>query len=167
MVDEMIRGRAHKFSHNIDTDVIIAARYLTTTDPLALAPHCMEALAPDFARTVRNGDVLVAGDNFGCGSSREHAVIALKATGIRAVVARSFARIFFRNSINQAFPLIVSPEAADATIDGDAIAIDLTTGVVDVSGRTFTTAAQPEFLRNILKAGGLVPFVRAQLSEPN
>ncbi|MDE2198818.1 MAG: 3-isopropylmalate dehydratase small subunit [Rhodospirillales bacterium] len=158
-------ARARLFGDDIDTDVIIPARFLTTRDPALLAAHCMEPLAPDFAARITPGDVMVAGRNFGCGSSREHAVLALRGAGISCVVARSFARIFFRNAINQGLPLLVCPEAVEATRDGAPILVDAAAGSIAVGGREFRAAPLPEFLQGVVKAGGLVAYVRARLAE--
>lgn len=160
-------GRAFVYGDNIDTDAIIPARYLTTTDGSELATHALEDLDPSFATSVRPGDVIVAGHNFGCGSSREHAATALAANGVAAVVAASFARIFFRNAINTGLPVLVCPEAAAATRAGDDVAIDLAAGTLHnaTSGRTYSTEPLPDFTRAIVAAGGLVPWVRSRLGR--
>lgn len=157
--------RAHRFGDDIDTDIIIPARVLSQRTPEVLRAHCMEPLAPDFAERVSPGDVLVAGRNFGCGSSREHAVLALQACELSCVIARSFARIFFRNSINRAFPLFICPDAVDAITDGQEIAIDLERGRVEVDGKVYQARPLPEFLQGIIRAGGLVQYVRRTLAE--
>jgi 3-isopropylmalate/(R)-2-methylmalate dehydratase small subunit len=157
--------KIHKFGDDIDTDIIIPARFLMTRDPKELAQHCMEPLSPNFASLVTPGDVMVAGRNFGCGSSREHAVLALRGSGISAVVAKSFARIFFRNAINQALPLMICPEAVEAAEDGGDIAIDPGTGSVIVGGDQFFAQPLPEFLRGIVSHGGLLPYVRQRIAE--
>ena len=161
-------GRAHVYGDNVDTDVIIPARYLTTIDPDELAPHALEDLDPSFAARVRPGDVIVAGRNFGCGSSREHAPVALKGTGIAAVVAASFARIFFRNAINTGLPIVVCPEAAAAISDGDEVTVDVSSGTVvdETSGRSFKGEPLPGFVMEIVRAGGLIPYVRARVGSP-
>ena len=158
-------GKAFCYSDNIDTDVIIPARYLTTSDEKELAIHALEDLDPTFATSVRPGDVLVAGSNFGCGSSREHAPLALKGAGVSAVVARSFARIFFRNSINTGLPILVCPQAVDTIQPGDDVDVDVAAGVVHnrTRGESFTAEPLPEFVMDIVTAGGLVPYVRAKL----
>lgn len=158
-------GRAHVYGDNVDTDVIIPARYLTTIDPGELAPHALEDLDPGFAARVRPGDVLVAGRNFGCGSSREHAPVALKGTGIAAVVAASFARIFFRNAINTGLPIVVCPRAAAEIAGGDEVSVDVGSGTVvdETTGRTFQGEPLPGFVMEIVRAGGLVPYVRARV----
>jgi 3-isopropylmalate dehydratase small subunit len=159
--------RAWRFGDNVDTDVIIPARYLTTTDPAELAAHAMEGVDPEFASKVSPGDVVVAGDNFGCGSSREHAATALSGAGVAAVVAPSFARIFFRNAINTGLPVLVSRDAAAAIEDGHEVTADITAGVItDVTtGRAFQAEPLPEAVREIVAAGGLVPWVRARLAR--
>ena len=155
-------GKAWCYGDNVDTDVIIPARYLTTTDPRALATHALEDLDPDFASKVEPGDVVVAGENFGCGSSREHAPVCIKAAGASAVVARSFARIFFRNAINTGLPIAVCPEAVDEAEPGDDITVDLESGRVTnhTKGRSYSAEALPEFVMEIVRAGGLAPWVR-------
>ena len=157
-------GRAFVYGDDVDTDVIIPARYLTTTDAPELAAHVLEDLDPTFAGRVKPGDVVVAGDNFGCGSSREHAPVALRAAGVGAVVAGSFARIFFRNAINTGLPIAVCPEAAAATVDGDEIVVDVDAGVVrNISkGRAFMAEPMPEFVTAIMRAGGLIEWVKAR-----
>lgn len=161
-----IRGRVHRFGANIDTDVIIPARFLTSTDPAELAEHCMEAIDPGFPGRVSPGDVIVADENFGSGSSREHAPIAIKGTGIECVVAKTFARIFFRNSINIGLPVLECPEVVNATEVGDEIEVDLSSGRV----RNLTKGVQgqgkpyPDFMRELLDSGGLVPYLRAKLT---
>ena len=156
-------GRAWRYGDNVDTDVIIPARYLTTTDEAQLAAHALEDLDPSFAGSVKAGDVLVVGANFGCGSSREHAPVALKAAGVSAVVAESFARIFFRNAINTGLPIVVCPDAVAATEDGDAIEVDAGAGRVTnvTKGLTFqATEKLPAQVMAIVEAGGLVEWVR-------
>jgi 3-isopropylmalate/(R)-2-methylmalate dehydratase small subunit len=155
-------ARAWVYGDNVDTDVIIPARYLITSDPIELAKHAMEDLDPSFAEQVSHGDVVVAGSNFGCGSSREHAPIALKAAGVSAVVAGSFARIFFRNAINVGLPICVSPDAVAGIAAGSEVEVDLAAGVVTnkSSGQTFAVEPLPPFVLEIVAAGGLVPWVR-------
>jgi 3-isopropylmalate/(R)-2-methylmalate dehydratase small subunit len=157
-------GKAWRYGDSVDTDVIIPARYLTTSDPVELAPHALEDLDPDFASSVGAGDVVVAGENFGCGSSREHAPLALKGAGVSAVVASSFARIFFRNAINTGLPIVTCPAAVAATDSGDEITVDVAAGVVrnETNGREFAADPLPEFVMEIVRAGGLVPWVRAR-----
>jgi 3-isopropylmalate/(R)-2-methylmalate dehydratase small subunit len=157
--------RAWRYGDDVDTDAIIPARYLTSTDETELGLHAFEALDPGFADGVRHGDVVVAGQNFGCGSSREHAPMALKGAGVSVVVASSFARIFFRNAINTGLPVLVCPEAVDATETGDDLEIDVSSGAVSNStkGLRFVAAPHPEFVLEIIRRGGLVPWVRERL----
>ncbi|MGI8425797.1 MAG: 3-isopropylmalate dehydratase small subunit [Actinomycetota bacterium] len=162
-----IKGRVHRFGENIDTDVIIPARYLTTTDPAELALHCMEPIDPEFPKRVKPGDIIVAEANFGSGSSREHAPVAIKAAGIACVVASTFARIFYRNSINVGLPIVECPEIVGVTDDGDVIEVDLAAGTVTnvtKGGISATATPFPDFMRELLEAGGLVPYLRAQLN---
>lgn len=161
----MTGARIFKFGDDIDTDVIIPARVLSQRAPEILRAHCMEPIAPHFGEEVRSGDVLVAGRNFGCGSSREHAVLALEACGLSCVVARSFARIFYRNAINRAFPLLICPEAVDAAEDGGSIAVDVATGIITIGDRRFQAQPLPDFLQGIIRAGGLLSYVRTRLAE--
>lgn len=162
------KGRAWKFGSNIDTDVIIPARYLTTHDPALLAPHCLEGIDPDFARKCQPGDILVAEWNFGCGSSREHAPIAIRGVGVACVVAKSFARIFYRNAFNTGLPLLEVPETVvDHIQSGDLLEIDLESNQLTVSpsGARYSVPAIPAFMRELLDAGGLIPFVRKRLRQ--
>jgi len=152
-----------KFGDAIDTDVIIPGRYLTSRDPAFLGSHCMEGADPTFANRVKRGDVVVAGKNFGCGSSREHAVLALQGAGIACVVAASFARIFFRNAINNGLSVLVCPEAAVIAHDGEPILIDTESGIINLDGRSFRSEPFPEFIQAIVSSGGIVPFVRMRL----
>jgi 3-isopropylmalate/(R)-2-methylmalate dehydratase small subunit len=160
-------GRAFKYGDNIDTDVIIPARYLTTTDERELAAHALEDLDPHFASEVRPGDIIVAGSNFGCGSSREHAPIALKGAGVAAVVASSFSRIFFRNAINTGLPIAVAPDAVEATDDGDSVEIDPETRQIqnNTKGLTFDAEPLPDFVMEIVRSGGLVNWVRERWGQ--
>lgn len=157
-------GKAWRYGDNVDTDVIIPARYLTTSDESILAAHALEDLDATFAQEVRPGDVVVAGENFGCGSSREHAATCLKAAGLSAVVASSFARIFFRNAINTGLAIVVSPEAVAATEHGDEIEVDLDAAVVRnlTNGASYPVEPLPEFVMDIVRAGGLIGWVRAR-----
>lgn len=166
---KVVRGLVHRFGANVDTDGIIPARYLTTTDPVELGNHCMEGIDAGFAQRVRQGDLIVADENFGSGSSREHAPIALKAAGIQCVVASSFARIFYRNAINVGLPIIECPEVAAVTEDGDELEVDVTTGrVANLTRATEAHAVPfPEFMSELLEAGGLVPYLRAKLVGPD
>ncbi|KPJ64541.1 3-isopropylmalate dehydratase [candidate division KD3-62 bacterium DG_56] len=162
-----LRGKVWKYGDHVDTDVIIPARYLDTTEPAELAAHCLEDIDPAFVRSMSPGDIIVGGENFGCGSSREQAPVAIKAAGVSCVIARSFARIFFRNAINIGLPIIICPDAADAAGTGDEIEVDLATGTVRNVTRGTTHQAEPfpDFLRQIIDAGGLVPYVRQRLAE--
>lgn len=154
-------GRVFKFGDNVDTDVIIPARYLNSSDPAELATHCMEDIDKDFVKNVNKGDIIVANKNFGCGSSREHAPIAIKAAGVSCVIAETFARIFYRNSINIGLPIIECPEAAKAINAGDDVSIDFDSGVITdkTTGQTFQGQAFPEFMQKIIKAEGLVNYI--------
>ena len=155
-------GRAWCYGDSVDTDVIIPARYLTTTDPAELAEHALEDLDPGFASAVQPGDVVVAGSNFGCGSSREHAPVALKGAGVGAVVARSFARIFFRNAINTGLVIVTCPELVYVTDSGDEIDVDLTKGVASnvTKNQSFHPELLPDFILEIVECGGLVEWVK-------
>ncbi len=161
-----LKGKVHKFGANVDTDAIIPARYLTVSDAGELAKHCMEDIAPDFLSRVEPGDLIVADSNFGCGSSREHAPLAIKAAGISCVIARSFARIFFRNAINIGLPLLECGDAVDNTAEGDILEVDLTTGMITnlSNGRTFTAKPYPEFMMGIIAAGGLIEYTKKKLA---
>lgn len=155
-------GNVIKYGDNIDTDVIIPARYLNTSDHSELAKHCMEDLDKTFVSRVNKGDILVGGFNFGCGSSREHAPIAIKASGISCVIAKSFARIFYRNSINIGLPIIECPECVDETNEGDKLEINLEKGtIINYSnGKTYKTTAFPDFIQGIIKSGGLMQYIK-------
>jgi 3-isopropylmalate dehydratase small subunit len=157
-----LEGRIWKFGSDVDTDAIIPARYLNQSDPKELAKHAMEDERPEFYREVKEGDLLLAGKNFGCGSSREHAPLALKAAGISCIIAKSFARIFYRNSLNLGLPLLESPEASEAIQDGDQVRIDLATGeVFDITqNRKFSAKPIPDFMQQLLNDGGLIPHLR-------
>ena len=157
----IIEGKVWKFGDNIDTDIIIPARYLNTSDPKELAKHCMEGIRPDFAQVVREGDIIVAGRNFGCGSSREHAPIAIKAAGIKAVVAKSFARIFYRNAFNIGLPIVEAEEVIDTTKEGDMLKIDLDKGeIVNLTQNlTFKIQPLPDFMKELIADGGLIPHL--------
>jgi 3-isopropylmalate dehydratase small subunit len=158
-------GKAWRFGDNIDTDVIIPARYLMTTDPAELAKHCMEDLDPSFAGKVQAGDVIVGGNNFGCGSSREHAPIAIKGAGVSVVIANSFARIFYRNAINIGLPILECPEAVAAVQAGDTLRVDLASGRIDdvTTGQSFQAQSYPESILRIIAAGGLIAATRQKL----
>lgn len=161
-----LKGKVHKFGANVDTDAIIPARYLNISDAEELAKHCMEDIAPDFLTKVEPGDIIVADSNFGCGSSREHAPLAIKAAGVSCVIARSFARIFFRNAINIGLPLLECGDAVDNTAEGDILEVDLATGVIVnlTNSRTFTARPYPEFMMGIMAAGGLIEYTKKKLS---
>jgi 3-isopropylmalate/(R)-2-methylmalate dehydratase small subunit len=163
----IIKGRAWKFGTDVDTDVIIPARYLKTSDPKELAKHCMEDADPEFARKVAIGDIIVAGNNFGCGSSREHAPIAIKAAGISCVVAASFARIFYRNAFNLGLLILESPEASESVQSGDELEIDVAAGTIRNHTQNRICQAQPIplFMQEILAAGGLMPYVMKRLAK--
>jgi len=164
-----LSGKAWKFGADIDTDAIIPARYLNTSSPHELALHCMEDADPEFAQKVSPGDVIVADKNFGCGSSREHAPIAIKGAGVSCVIAASFARIFYRNAFNMGLPILESPEAAADVVTGEQLEIDLSTGTIVNISRNQTYQAQPVpvFMQELLAAGGLIPYVmkRVRTSE--
>ena len=151
-------GTVHKFGDNVDTDVIMPARYLNTSSHSELAAHCMEDIDKDFVKNVKQGDIMVAEKNFGCGSSREHAPIAIKASGVSCVIASTFARIFYRNSINIGLPILECEEAAKDIKDGDTVSVNFDTGVItnDTTGKTYQAEPFPEFIQNIIAKGGLI-----------
>ena len=153
-----------KYGDNVDTDVIIPARYLNTADPAELARHCMEDLDAGFAKRMHPGDIMVAGNNFGCGSSREHAPIALKASGVSLVIAASFARIFYRNAINIGLPILECPEASRDIADGDTVTVDLDTGVIvnETRNQRYQAMPFPGFIRDIVSAGGLLAALKQE-----
>ncbi|MBQ3584383.1 MAG: 3-isopropylmalate dehydratase small subunit [Lachnospiraceae bacterium] len=154
-------GKVYKYGDNVDTDVIIPARYLNVPDPAELAKHCMEDIDVDFAKKVEKGDIIVANKNFGCGSSREHAPIAIKAAGVSCVIAETFARIFYRNAINIGLPIIECPEAAKAIEAGDEVEIDFDSGMIydKTKGTEYQGQAFPEFMQKIIKAEGLINYI--------
>ncbi|MDD5439240.1 MAG: 3-isopropylmalate dehydratase small subunit [Candidatus Omnitrophica bacterium] len=156
------KGYAHTFGNDVNTDEILPARYLHTIDPQELASHCMEDADPHFVKKVKPGDMIVAGDNFGCGSSREHAPFAIKASGVSCVIAASFARIFYRNAINIGLPILVSKEAASDVKSGDALEIDTQKGLIKniTKKRDYISDVYPEFIQNIIKADGLMNYIR-------
>ena len=156
------KGHVLKYGDNVDTDVIIPARYLNSSDPAELAQHCMEDIDKDFSKRMKKGDIIVASKNFGCGSSREHAPIAIKASGISCVIASSFARIFYRNSINIGLPILECPEAAEAINGGDIVSVDYNTGVItdETTGESFQAEPFPEFIQNIIQKGGLINSIK-------
>lgn len=158
------KGTVHKYGDNIDTDVIIPARYLNTADMNELAKHCMEDIDPEFARRVSRGDIIVGGENFGCGSSREHAPASIKACGVDCVIAKTFARIFYRNSINIGLPILECPEASDRIQDGDSITVDFDTGVIRNESRDeiYRALPFPEFIKEVMTAGGLMNSIRKE-----
>jgi 3-isopropylmalate dehydratase small subunit len=158
------KGKVFKYGNNVDTDVIIPARYLNSIDPAYLAAHCMEDIDSGFVGKVQPGDIIVGGSNFGCGSSREHAPIALKASGVSCVIAKSFARIFFRNAINIGLPILECPEAVDGISQGDTVEVNFTAGVIRdlTTGKEFQAEPFPEFLQQIINANGLVNSIAAQ-----
>mgnify|MGYP005772968767 CR=1 FL=1 len=155
-------GFVHKYPDNVDTDVIIPARYLNTPDAKELAAHCMEDIDPDFVKKVQPGDIMVGGANFGCGSSREHAPLAIKTAGVSCVIAATFARIFYRNSINIGLPILECPAASEAIQAGDKVHVDFDTGVItdETTGQTFQAQPFPPFIQEIIKAGGLMNSIR-------
>ena len=157
-----LKGKVHKYGDNVDTDVIIPARYLNTSEAKELAAPCMEDIDTAFAGRVKAGDIIVAGRNFGCGSSREHAPLAIKASGVACVIATTFARIFYRNALNIGLPILECPEAAEAIAAGDEVGIDLASGTVtdETTGRTFKAEPFPPFMRELIAAGGLAAYMR-------
>ena len=156
--------KVYKYGDNVDTDVIIPARYLNAHDDKSLAAHCMEDIDADFASTVGPGDIIVAGNNFGCGSSREHAPLAIKASGVKCVIAPSFARIFYRNAINIGFPIMECPEAAEEIQAGDTVSVDFKTGVIvdETTGKSYQAAPFPAFVEGIIESGGLLKSLKAR-----
>ncbi len=156
--------KVYKYGDNVDTDVIIPARYLNAPDEKSLASHCMEDIDASFSSTVEAGDLIVAGSNFGCGSSREHAPLAIKACGVKCVIAKSFARIFYRNAINIGFPIMECPEAAEDIQPGDAVSVDFATGLIknETSGKEYQAAPFPEFVNGIIDNGGLLKSLKAR-----
>ena len=157
-------GRVFKYGDNVDTDVIIPARYLNSSDPAELATHCMEDIDKDFIKNVKKGDIIVANKNFGCGSSREHAPLCLKTAGTKCVIAESFARIFYRNSINIGFPIMECPEAVAGINQGDEVTVDFTTGLITniTKGETYQSQPFPEFLQKMIELDGLVNYVNSK-----
>ena len=163
----MVSGKVFKYGDNVDTDVIIPARYLNAPSPEELAKHCMEDIDASFATTVKPGDIMVGGANFGCGSSREHAPISIRACGVRCVIAASFARIFYRNAINIGFPILECPEAAAAINNGDTVSVDFATGKIidETTGKTFQAVALPPFIEKIVEHNGLLPYLKARMEK--
>jgi len=162
----MFKGKAHKYGANVNTDAIIPARYLNVSEPALLAEHCMEDIDTEFIKRVRQGDIIVATTNFGCGSSREHAPLAIKASGISCVIAKSFARIFFRNSIDIGLPLLESDDAPDGIKMGDTVEVDLEKGIIKnvTTGKKFTAKPYPEFMSELVKAGGLIEYTKKRVA---
>ena len=163
-----LEGKVFKYGDNVDTDVIIPARYLNTSEAKELAAHCMEDIDPAFAGKVKPGDIIVAGRNFGCGSSREHAPLAIKASGVACVIATTFARIFYRNALNIGLPILECPDAAEAIAAGDEVGIDLSSGTVtdETTGRTFQAEPFPSFMQELISAGGLAAYMRNTKKQP-
>lgn len=162
----ILKGKTWKYGDDIDTDAIIPARYLNTSDPDELAKHCMEDADPQFMNKMEKGDIIVGLKNFGCGSSREHAPIAIKAAGVSCVIAHSFARIFYRNSINIGLPILESPEAAKAIAEGHEVEVDIKSGSIKdiTTGETFSAAPFPEFMQKLIDAGGLIEYTKKRVS---
>ena len=165
MSGAVLEGKAWRYGRDVDTDVIIPARYLTATDERELGSHCLEDLDPDFVKRVGKGDIIVAEDNFGSGSSREHAPLAIKGCGVSCVIASSFARIFYRNAINVGLPILECPEAVEGTRTGDRLRVDLEGGTIEnlSTGNAYRAQPFPAFMREIIGAGGLVGYVRRRL----
>jgi 3-isopropylmalate/(R)-2-methylmalate dehydratase small subunit len=162
-----LKGKVHKYGADVDTDVIIPARYLNISDPAELAKHCMEDIDKEFLKRVKPGDIMMATTNFGCGSSREHAPLAIKAAGISCIIAKSFARIFFRNAINIGLPLLECNEAVDKTKAGDVLEVDLPSGRIKnlTNGMTFTAKPYPDFMAELISAGGLIEYTKKRLQN--
>lgn len=162
MIGMKANGKVIKYGDNIDTDVIIPARHLTTSDPAELAKHCMEDIDKEFVNKVQKGDIMVGGANFGCGSSREHAPIAIKASGISCVIAKDFARIFYRNSINIGLPILECAEASADIDEGNEVEVDFDSGIITnkTKNKTYQAVAFPEFMQNLINAGGLVEYIK-------
>ena len=163
----MLKGKVHKYGADVNTDAIIPARYLSLSEPAELAEHCMEDIDEDFLKRVQTGDMMVATTNFGCGSSREHAPLAIKASGISCIIAKSFARIFFRNAINIGMPLLECEEAVDKTEAGDILEVDLSSGEIRnlTNGLVFTAKPYPDFMAELISAGGLIEYTKKRLAN--
>ena len=163
----MLKGKVHKYGADVDTDVIIPARYLNVSEPAELAKHCMEDIDEDFVSKVKPGDIIMATTNFGCGSSREHAPLAIKAAGISCIIAKTFARIFFRNAINIGLPLLECEEAVDKTEAGDILEVELASGRIknQTSGMVFTAKPYPGFMAELIAAGGLIEYTKRRLAS--
>jgi len=162
-----LKGKVHRYGSDVDTDVIIPARYLNTSDAAELAEHCMEDLDADFLNKVQPGDMIVADENFGCGSSREHAPIAIKASGISCVIAKTFARIFYRNSINIGLPILQCPEAVEGIKAGDEVEVDTVSGSIMnlTTGKTYPAMPFPPFMQNLIASGGLIAYAREKIES--
>ena len=160
-----LKGKVYKYGSNVDTDVIIPARYLNTSDPDELAAHCMEDIDADFVKNVRPGDIIVADENFGCGSSREHAPIAIKTSGVSCVIAKTFARIFYRNAVNIGLPILQCAEAVDGIGAGDEVEVDTGSGKITNlrTGKSFQAMPFPEFMQRLIAAGGLIAYAREKV----
>ena len=163
----MFKGKVHKYGADVNTDVIIPARYLNVSEPAELARHCMEDIDKNFVKKVKPGDIIVATTNFGCGSSREHAPLAIKAAGVSCVIAKTFARIFFRNAINIGLPLLECDEAVDNTEAGDILEVDLSRGRIKnlTRGMVFTAKPYPDFMAGLIAAGGLIEYTKKRLAN--
>ena len=163
----MLKGQVHKYGADVDTDAIIPARYLNVSEPAELAKHAMEGIDADFVKRVKPGDIIMATTNFGCGSSREHAPLAIKAVGVSCVIAKTFARIFFRNAINIGLPLLECAEAVDNTNDGDVLEVDLSSGKIKnlSNGKAFVAKPYPEFMSELISAGGLIEYTKKRLAS--
>lgn len=163
-----VKGYAHKYPDNVDTDVIIPARYLNTPDARELASHCMEDIDPDFPKKVKEGDIMTGGFNFGCGSSREHAPLAIKTAGISCVIAKTFARIFYRNAINIGLPILECEAASDGIEAGDQVEVNFDTGRITnmTKGETYQAEPFPDFIQEIIKSGGLMASIRQKNGQP-
>lgn len=161
-----LKGKVWRFGNDVDTDLIIPARYLNTSEPKELALHCMEDADPTFAGKVQPGDIIVAGKNFGCGSSREHAPIAIKAAGVSCVIAASFARIFYRNAINIGLPILESPEASSTIAEGHEIQVNLSNGQITdlTTGQTYQAAPFPPFMQELIQSGGLIEYMKKKMN---
>ena len=163
----MLKGKVHKYGANVDTDAIIPARYLSLSEPVELAEHCMEDIDAEFVKRVKPGDIIMATTNFGCGSSREHAPLAIKAAGVSCILAKSFARIFFRNAINIGLPLLECDDAVAQTETGDTLEVDLSNGQIKnrTNGKTFTAKPYPDFMAELIAAGGLIEHTKRRLTN--
>jgi 3-isopropylmalate/(R)-2-methylmalate dehydratase small subunit len=163
----MLKGKVHKYGADVNTDVIIPARYLNVSEPAELAKHCMEDIDKNFVKKVKPGDIIVATTNFGCGSSREHAPLAIKAAGVSCIIAKTFARIFFRNAINIGLPLLECDEAVDNTEAGDILEVDLSRGRIKnlTRGMVFTAKPYPDFMAGLIAAGGLIEYTKKRLAN--